>query len=118
MKAVARAEGRETGVYRSCAGRPGARPRIFSATGPRRRLTGMPSTTCCSSRVNAARPIQSLSTGCAGHWCPDDVAEYLPDIAAAGFEGIGFSFLNYLDELPFYAQEVLPRLHRQGLRAS
>lgn len=49
---------------------------------------------------------------------PDDVAEYLADIAAAGFEGIGFSFLNYLDELPFYAQEVLPRLHRQGLRAS
>ena len=47
---------------------------------------------------------------------PDDVAEELQGIAAAGFEGIGFSFLNYLLELPYFAQEVLPRLTRMGLR--
>jgi alkanesulfonate monooxygenase SsuD/methylene tetrahydromethanopterin reductase-like flavin-dependent oxidoreductase (luciferase family) len=49
---------------------------------------------------------------------PDDVAEHLAGISAAGFEGIGFSFLNYLAELPFFAQEVLPRLQRRGLRAN
>lgn len=47
---------------------------------------------------------------------PDDVAEYLARLSAAGFGGIGFSFLNYLLELPYFAQEVLPRLHRMGLR--
>jgi alkanesulfonate monooxygenase SsuD/methylene tetrahydromethanopterin reductase-like flavin-dependent oxidoreductase (luciferase family) len=49
---------------------------------------------------------------------PDDVADELARISAAGFEGIGFSFLNYLAELPYFAQEVLPRLHRKGLRES
>ena len=47
---------------------------------------------------------------------PDDVADELAAISAAGFRGLGFSFLNYLRELPFFAQEVLPRLHRKGLR--
>ncbi len=32
--------------------------------------------------------------------------------------GIGFSFVNYLDELPYFAQEVLPRLQRLGLHAA
>ena len=47
---------------------------------------------------------------------PDDVAAELAAISQAGFRGIGFSFLNYLRELPYFAQEVLPRLHRLGLR--
>jgi alkanesulfonate monooxygenase SsuD/methylene tetrahydromethanopterin reductase-like flavin-dependent oxidoreductase (luciferase family) len=47
---------------------------------------------------------------------PDDVAEELARISAAGFDGIGFSFVNYLDELPYFAQEVLPRLEKRGLR--
>lgn len=47
---------------------------------------------------------------------PDDVAEDFTRISAAGFEGVGFSFVNYLSELPFFATEVLPRLHRKGLR--
>ena len=34
----------------------------------------------------------------------------------AGFDGIGFSFVNFLDELPYFADEVLPRLERLGLR--
>jgi FMNH2-dependent dimethyl sulfone monooxygenase len=49
---------------------------------------------------------------------PDDVADELSRISPAGFDGIGFSFLNYLDELPFFAQEVLPRLQKRGLRDS
>jgi alkanesulfonate monooxygenase SsuD/methylene tetrahydromethanopterin reductase-like flavin-dependent oxidoreductase (luciferase family) len=47
---------------------------------------------------------------------PDDVADELARISGAGFDGIGFSFVNYLKELPFFAQEVLPRLMRRGLR--
>jgi alkanesulfonate monooxygenase SsuD/methylene tetrahydromethanopterin reductase-like flavin-dependent oxidoreductase (luciferase family) len=46
---------------------------------------------------------------------PDDVAEELARISGAGFDGIGFSFVNYLNELPYFAQEVLPRLQRRGL---
>ena len=38
--------------------------------------------------------------------------------SAAGFNGLGFSFLNYLTELPYFAQEVLPRLKQRGLRDS
>jgi len=41
---------------------------------------------------------------------PDDVSRELARIESLGFAGIGFSFLNYLRELPFFAQEVLPRL--------
>jgi alkanesulfonate monooxygenase SsuD/methylene tetrahydromethanopterin reductase-like flavin-dependent oxidoreductase (luciferase family) len=47
---------------------------------------------------------------------PDDVAQELSRISAAGFDGIGFSFVNYLNELPYFAQEVLPRLQELGLR--
>jgi FMNH2-dependent dimethyl sulfone monooxygenase len=48
---------------------------------------------------------------------PDDVADELARISLAGFDGIGFSFVNYLNELPYFAQEVLPRLQRLGLHA-
>jgi alkanesulfonate monooxygenase SsuD/methylene tetrahydromethanopterin reductase-like flavin-dependent oxidoreductase (luciferase family) len=47
---------------------------------------------------------------------PDAVAGALADYAAAGFDGIAISFVNYLDELPFFRDEVLPRLARLGLR--
>ena len=47
---------------------------------------------------------------------PDDVARRLAEVSAVGFDGIGFSLVNYLDELPFFASEVLPRLHRLGIR--
>jgi dimethylsulfone monooxygenase len=48
---------------------------------------------------------------------PDDVAADLARVAGAGFDGIGFSFVNFLAELPYFAQEVLPRLEKMGLRA-
>jgi FMNH2-dependent dimethyl sulfone monooxygenase len=47
---------------------------------------------------------------------PDHVAEELAAISQAGVHGIGVSFVNYLDELPYFCDEVLPRLERQGVR--
>jgi len=47
---------------------------------------------------------------------PDDIADSLARVSACGFDGIGFSFVNFLDELPYFAQEVLPRLQLLGLR--
>jgi alkanesulfonate monooxygenase SsuD/methylene tetrahydromethanopterin reductase-like flavin-dependent oxidoreductase (luciferase family) len=47
---------------------------------------------------------------------PDDVANTLAQISEAGFAGMCFSFVNYLDEFPFFRDEVLPRLERLGLR--
>jgi dimethylsulfone monooxygenase len=47
---------------------------------------------------------------------PDDVAEGLAGVAAAGFDGIGISLVNYADEFPYFRDEVLPRLERMGLR--
>jgi FMNH2-dependent dimethyl sulfone monooxygenase len=48
---------------------------------------------------------------------PDAVASQLAQLADAGLRGIGVSFVNYLDELPYFCAEVLPRLERVGLRA-
>src|SRR5205085_6703348 len=47
---------------------------------------------------------------------PDHVAEQLAQLAEAGLTGIAVSFVNYLDELPYFCAEVLPRLARLGLR--
>ncbi|MGH7045500.1 MAG: LLM class flavin-dependent oxidoreductase [Stellaceae bacterium] len=49
---------------------------------------------------------------------PDRVASDLAQLAAAGLTGIAVSFVNYLDELPYFCAEVLPRLARAGLRQS
>lgn len=47
---------------------------------------------------------------------PDDVVETLQKIAALGVSGSTLVFLNYLQELPYFIQEVLPRMERIGLR--
>jgi alkanesulfonate monooxygenase SsuD/methylene tetrahydromethanopterin reductase-like flavin-dependent oxidoreductase (luciferase family) len=47
---------------------------------------------------------------------PDQVASALADLSKAGLTGIAISFVNYVDELPFFCDEVLPRLERIGLR--
>jgi FMNH2-dependent dimethyl sulfone monooxygenase len=49
---------------------------------------------------------------------PDRVADELATISKAGMRGIALSFVNYLDELPFFCDEVLPRLARHGVRAA
>lgn len=47
---------------------------------------------------------------------PDQVAAQLIALARAGLRGVGVSFVNYADELPYFCAEVLPRLERAGLR--
>lgn len=49
---------------------------------------------------------------------PDDVSAGLIAFARAGFDGIALSFLNYADELGYFAQEVIPRLAAAGIRAT
>jgi len=48
---------------------------------------------------------------------PDEVACILAELSATGVRGIGISFVNYADELPYFCDEVLPRLKRMGVRA-
>ena len=47
---------------------------------------------------------------------PDAVAQQMAQLTAAGLTGIAVSFVNYLDELPYFCAEILPRLARLGLR--
>ena len=47
---------------------------------------------------------------------PDRVADELANISKAGMRGIAVSFVNYLNELPYFCDEVLPRLARLGVR--
>ena len=47
---------------------------------------------------------------------PDRVAEELTIISQAGVRGIGLSFVNYLAEVPYFCDEILPRLQRAGVR--
>jgi len=49
---------------------------------------------------------------------PDTVARLLQDLAELGFDGVGITVVNYLDELPLFYAEVLPRLEKAGLRSS
>jgi alkanesulfonate monooxygenase SsuD/methylene tetrahydromethanopterin reductase-like flavin-dependent oxidoreductase (luciferase family) len=48
---------------------------------------------------------------------PDDVADELERVAQAGFAGTTLAFVDYVAELPYFAEEVIPRLERKGLRA-
>jgi dimethylsulfone monooxygenase len=47
---------------------------------------------------------------------PDDVARDIAALSQAGIAGIALSFVHYIDELPYFCAEVLPRLERLGLR--
>jgi alkanesulfonate monooxygenase SsuD/methylene tetrahydromethanopterin reductase-like flavin-dependent oxidoreductase (luciferase family) len=47
---------------------------------------------------------------------PDFVAQQIVDLSRAGLTGIGVSLVNYAQELPFFCEEVLPRLVRAGVR--
>ena len=48
----------------------------------------------------------------------DVVAQELSRLHAAGFDGLALNFVDYLAELPYFAEAVLPRLERLGLRAT
>jgi alkanesulfonate monooxygenase SsuD/methylene tetrahydromethanopterin reductase-like flavin-dependent oxidoreductase (luciferase family) len=49
---------------------------------------------------------------------PDRIASTLTELSRAGIRGMGFSFVNYLKELPYFCDEVLPRLVRLGARVA
>jgi alkanesulfonate monooxygenase SsuD/methylene tetrahydromethanopterin reductase-like flavin-dependent oxidoreductase (luciferase family) len=47
---------------------------------------------------------------------PDAIADQLAGLAHAGLRGMALNFINFLGELPYFRDEVLPRLERLGLR--
>jgi alkanesulfonate monooxygenase SsuD/methylene tetrahydromethanopterin reductase-like flavin-dependent oxidoreductase (luciferase family) len=47
---------------------------------------------------------------------PDDVAAEMAQMSATGLAGCTVAFVDYLKEIPYFVQEVLPRLERLGLR--
>ena len=47
---------------------------------------------------------------------PDDIVEDLKRLKATGISGSALVLFNYLSEMPFFVQEVLPRMERMGLR--
>jgi FMNH2-dependent dimethyl sulfone monooxygenase len=49
---------------------------------------------------------------------PDDIAAEIARIEATGLAGIAVSFVNYLDELPYFCAEVLPRLANRSNRSN
>src|SRR5262249_27451221 len=44
------------------------------------------------------------------------VAGELLRLHGVGFDGLVLNFVDYLEELPYFAAEVLPRLERAGVR--
>ena len=48
---------------------------------------------------------------------PRRIADTLAALAGQGYEGAALSFVNYREELPFFAARVLPLLREAGLRA-
>ena len=56
-----------------------------------------------------------------GNYCAigdaDRVASKIAGLHEVGFDGLAINFVNYLDEFPYFIQEVLPRLEAMGVRA-
>jgi dimethylsulfone monooxygenase len=47
---------------------------------------------------------------------PDDIVEQLAGLHAAGIDGVQLTFYDYLPELAFFGEEIIPRLEKVGLR--
>jgi FMNH2-dependent dimethyl sulfone monooxygenase len=47
---------------------------------------------------------------------PDEVADGIESLARAGFAGMTVAFVDYTGELPYFVQEVIPRLEAKGIR--
>jgi alkanesulfonate monooxygenase SsuD/methylene tetrahydromethanopterin reductase-like flavin-dependent oxidoreductase (luciferase family) len=47
---------------------------------------------------------------------PDKVAAEFANLGRAGFRGLAVSFVNYLNDVPYFCAEVFPRLARMGFR--
>ena len=57
-----------------------------------------------------------------GSYCvigdPDGAVREFSRLRSAGLDGLAINFVDYLNELPYFAAEVLPRLQRLGLRVT
>ena len=49
---------------------------------------------------------------------PERIVDELIKITDQGYAGAALSFVNYLDELPFFCDRVLPLMRQAGLRAT
>ena len=47
---------------------------------------------------------------------PNDIVADMVQMSELGLAGTSVAFLDYLKEIPYFVQEVLPRLERLGLR--
>jgi len=59
------------------------------------------------------------AAGYGAHECvgdPDRVAGELAQLSEAGFTALALGFVNYIDEFPYFRDEVLPRLEALGVR--
>jgi alkanesulfonate monooxygenase SsuD/methylene tetrahydromethanopterin reductase-like flavin-dependent oxidoreductase (luciferase family) len=68
-----------------------------------------------------AKRTMMASSGIGGYpfvGTPDEVAADFAGLSRAGFRGLAVSFVNYLQDGPYFCAEVLPRLERMGLRAA
>ena len=102
--------------YRHCVGR---------ATPTGRRSTSFWRRRTSAAATGAARGLRASATTTPRAWAAcrssairDFVAKQLAELSQAGLRGIGVSFVNYADELPYFCDEVLPRLARMGVRES
>ncbi len=62
---------------------------------------------------------QAMATGHGGFPLvgdPDSVADGLEALHNAGFGGTVLGFVDYVKEMPYFIQEVVPRLERKGIR--
>jgi alkanesulfonate monooxygenase SsuD/methylene tetrahydromethanopterin reductase-like flavin-dependent oxidoreductase (luciferase family) len=60
-----------------------------------------------------------MAAGIAGYpliGSPQDVAEGLIELHAAGYSGVAMMFLNYLDDVPIFVDQVMPILAAAKLR--
>jgi FMNH2-dependent dimethyl sulfone monooxygenase len=48
---------------------------------------------------------------------PDDITDQMVQMHGQGLAGASVAFLNYLQEAPYFLEEVLPRMQRAGLRS-
>ena len=49
---------------------------------------------------------------------PDDIEDEMRKMHSIGLSGSALVFLNYLNELPYFVQEAIPRLEKAGLRGN
>ena len=64
----------------------------------------------------SAATTRTATAACRSSAIPTTSRGKLIELSRAGLTGIAVSLVNYADELPFFRDEVLPRLERVGLR--